>query len=189
VDLLKQTASLMFVAVHRAFVDGIILHIAKLLEKPQASSGHGKLTLARMPPLIGDVRLRADVRHLVSEARRVAFGFVVPWRDRQIAHLDIDLALEVSDPLPGVTQTQIAAALQAIRAVMNRVEWHYWKSVTKYEDAIYGVGRDGDQLIYVLKQGLRAHSERIRRIREGKALPGDLTGRGDDTTGPGGVQT
>ena len=39
VNVLKQAASFLFFAVHRAFVDAVILHIATLLEKPQSSSG------------------------------------------------------------------------------------------------------------------------------------------------------
>jgi hypothetical protein len=60
----------------------------------------------------------------------------------------------------------------SLRAVLNRVERHYWEEPPPYHLAT-GVPDDADALIYYLFQGVRAEERRYQRLREGKSLPED----------------
>jgi hypothetical protein len=77
----------------------------------------------------------------------------------------------------GVTLEQIDKALAGLRAVLHRVEHHYWKSTTMYADTITPLS-GVDSLVFHLFNSVRAEEDRYRRLREGNPLPDDFR-RGD----------
>jgi hypothetical protein len=69
---------------------------------------------------------------LVDEAKAAA-QFAIDWRNRRLAHRDLDLALRRSlRPLEPATRERVDAALAALVAVMNRVELRISNSTTMY---------------------------------------------------------
>ena len=104
----------------------------------------------------------------------VISSFSRDWRNRRLAHNDLLLALNVGvKPLPGVSREKIEATLLAFRSVLNIISQKYWQSETYYEDLIVR-GGEGQDVIRLIRSGLRAKEARIERLRQGKPLPGDF---------------
>lgn len=172
VALLNQVASHFFRLLQDALLEDTLLHLARLTDPP-TSVGRANLTLRRLPALISDGQLAAQVESLVGVAQAACEPARL-WRNRRLAHRDLALAVATAtDPLPGISRADVQRALDAISAVLNRLERHYWNSHTCYELFITPAN-DADSLVYYLGKGLRAEQQRLERLREGKPLPEDL---------------
>src|ERR1700691_2800239 len=113
IDLMNQSAPFFFRVVHDALFVGTLLGIARLVGPPY-SFGKPNLTIRRFEALIADDSLKAEVAALVERARAEA-NFAMDWRNRQIAHRDLHLALNVSpNPLPTATKEKVDSALSAL---------------------------------------------------------------------------
>lgn len=75
-------------------------------------------------------------------------------RNKWIAHFDLETMLGAKvKGLSGPSRIEIETALEALRKVMNCVEFHYTGSQTKYEHFV--INQDGECLVTTLMQGLR----------------------------------
>ena len=63
-------------------------------------------------------------------------------------------------------------AIDAIVAVLGAVEEHYRKSTTAYEHVSH-LG-DAEALLHVLRDGVEARDERLRRLEAGQISPSDF---------------
>ena len=169
VDLLNDTAGYFFATLQGILVDHVVLHIGRLTDR-ETVAGRDNLTIQRLPLLAPDV-IRVDIGTLVANAL-TACEPVRLWRNRRLAHADLDVAL-FDATLPGLSRSDIETMLASLRAVMNRLAGHYWQTETRYEIAITPFG-DADSLVFYLVKGLRVEKERQQRLEEGKALPEDL---------------
>jgi hypothetical protein len=87
--------------------------------------------------------------------------FARDWRDRHIAHRDLNLALEEgARPLAPASRQGVADAIDAIVAVLGAVEEHYRKAITAYGHVSH-LG-DAEALLHVLTDGIAARDERLR---------------------------
>jgi hypothetical protein len=119
VDLLNDVANLFFRFVQDSFWDDTLLHISRMTDSP-TTSGRKNLTIQRLPSLIADKALAADIANLVSDAVSLA-AFARDWRNRAIAHSDLQLAVEEgATPLTPASRRHVALAMQAIDRVLNR---------------------------------------------------------------------
>lgn len=148
VTLLNQVAGHFFGIMQIVLFEDILLHLARLTDPPQ-SAGKDNLSLQRLLKNIPDPAVAADVGALVDAALAACESARV-WRNRRIAHRDLGLALATSsDPLPGISRANVESALAAIRAVLNRLEAHFWNSETAYEHVITP-GGEADALVHCL---------------------------------------
>jgi hypothetical protein len=172
IDLLNQAAGHFFGVIQDSLLEDVVLHLARLTDSPQ-SRGKSNLTLRALPELIIEEPLASDIKTLVSAAL-AACGFVQAWRNRRLAHRDLTLALASStDPLPGISRSDVEAALASTGAVLNRLAGHYWDTEVAYHHFI-AVGRDADRLVYYLQLGVRAEVQRQKRLERGEPLPEDI---------------
>ena len=172
VALLNEVSGYFFGVVQRTLWENVLLSLARLTDPPK-SVGKDNLTLERLPDLIGNPKLACELKGLV-EAVHKACKSARTWRHRRLAHSDLGLALaSSSDPLPGVTREEVEAALEAIRAALNRLAAHYWQSEMDYYPVIPH-GGDGDSLVYFLDQGVRAEARQRKCLLEGKPLSENL---------------
>lgn len=169
VDLLNRAAGHFFGVLQRALVDDVLLHLARLTDR-ETVGGRATLTIRRLPSAVPEA-LRGDVETLVAAAR-AACDPVRPWRNRRLAHTDLESAISHAI-VPGITDTQLEAALASFRALLNRIEGHFWQAPTAYELVITPPG-DAEALVYYLMRGIRAEERRHERLLEGKPLPEDL---------------
>jgi hypothetical protein len=160
IDLLKEAAPLFFRIVHDVFFKDTLLAIARLVERPK-SSGKRVLTVKRFPPLLADPNLKEQVCTLIEKAKTSA-GFAVDWRNRRLAHRDLDLILSESpEPLPPATREKVEESLSALRDVLNRIEVVYCKATTAYDFS--SAPGDAEALLYVIRDGLLREKDRQAR--------------------------
>ena len=177
IALLNDVAGHFFGIIQDSLLEDVILHLTRLTDPPQ-SLGKDNLTLQRLHAFISDARLAKEVNDLV-QAVVVACESARKWRNRQLAHRDLGLALaSATVPLPGISYADIKAALAAMRAVLNCLESHYWNSETAYE-LFLTEGGEADSMVYDLSKGVRAEEQRRERLQQGKPLPED-TEPGDE---------
>ncbi|MCZ7649452.1 MAG: hypothetical protein M5U26_30045 [Planctomycetota bacterium] len=157
IDLLNRVAGHLVRIVQDTLWEDVLLSLARLTDRPEIGK-RPNLTLQRLSGAISDVRLAQDVGRLVDDVlAKVAFAR--DWRNRHLAHRDLDLALDRAQPLEGASRAHVETALLSIRAVMNRIAHHYWKSETVYE-RFFAEGCDAESLLHYLAAGVRAEERR-----------------------------
>jgi hypothetical protein len=124
-DLLNQAAPFFFHTIHESLLELTLLGIARLVGPPK-SVGKANLSFQAIPPLC-DTKIRDEVNALVDKAKN-AGGFAVDWRNRHIAHRDLDLSLGKSTQLETATREKIEDSLLALRNVLNCIEVEYCKA-------------------------------------------------------------
>jgi len=155
IDLLNRVASHLVGIVQDTLWEDVVLSLARLTD-PTETGKRANLTLQRLSGTIPDTTLAHDVGHLVADVlTKVAFAR--DWRNRHLAHRDLDLALDRAHPLEGASRGHVEAALLSIRAVMNRIARHYWDSETVYE-RFFADGRDAESLLHYLTAGVLAEA-------------------------------
>jgi len=170
IELLNDVAGHFFGIVQDVLWEDVILHIARLTERP-TTAGQANLTLVALPPLISDTALAQEVDDLVETAKSEA-AFAKKWRDKRLAHRDILVALEKgAEPLPGVSRQGVERALAAIRAVMNRLEEYYWQSEVAYSHFL--ATGEADDLVYYLRLAKQFERKRSELLGQGKYVPED----------------
>lgn len=177
IALLNKAAGHFFAVIQNSLFEDVLLHLARLTDPPK-SVGKENLTLQRIPELVMNSGLSAELKALVEAALK-ACESARDWRNRRLAHRDLALALATeSDPLPGISRAEVEAALMALRVVLNRLAAHYWDSETAYQHVIGSIG-EADSLVYYLRKGIRAEERRMERFRQGKPLPEDHEPEGE----------
>ncbi len=174
IELMNKAAPRFFRIVQDLLWEGTLLHIARLTDHP-STAGKNNLTIQRLPELIGDVELKAKLSGLVEKAIQ-STEFCRDWRNRRIAHRDLNLAVKDGiNPLKPASRKLVKEALTALVNVLNVVTLHYQKSDSFFEGCY---GCDGaESLLYVIDDGLRSDEERKKRIQKGECNREDLEPR------------
>jgi hypothetical protein len=124
-----------------------------------------------LPTAIAHVETRAKVEVALEKAL-VQSTFCRDWRNRYIAHRDLDLALSRSaSPLELASREKVNKALESLTEVLNPVALHYLETTTFFESPWSTGG--AENLLYVINDGLKAREARKERRRTGTALPRD----------------
>jgi hypothetical protein len=166
-ELLNKAAPVFFRAVQVALFEATVLRIARLTDPPK-SVGKSNLTVQQLPDL-ADTSLAGELTRLVEEAKEAA-GFCRDWRNRSIAHRDLQLALSKdAEPLPDATIEKVKKAILALGAILNSLTQHYLNSTTLFE--FDGVTGGAPSLLKVLQDGLKLKAERLAALRRGELPP------------------
>ena len=177
IELLNEAASLFFSVVQQVLWDDTLLHLTRLTDPPR-SFGKPNLTLRLLPPLIDNDIVRSTVEALINDACKRT-GFARDWRNRRIAHSDLQLALEEkARPLEHASRQQVREALAAVDAVLNSVSEHFFDFTTRFDLVSYSQG-DAGSLLYVIRDGLKVEHQRLIWAEEGGLDPDDLLGGGE----------
>jgi hypothetical protein len=121
--------------------------------------------------LVSDDTLRVTLERANAELEG-ASRFATPWRNRHIAHRDLDLALgKEAAPLPPAEVSHIDDALDKMAAMLNAVNRHFFRSETGYRLA--APVQDAEDLMYYLRAGVRREELRTQRLLEGEYSPED----------------
>lgn len=174
IELLNSAAPRFFGIVNDSLWEGTLLHISRLTD-PQKTSGKDNLTLRRLPALVDDPDLRETVSNLVRIAVQKS-EFCRDWRNRHIAHRDLDRAIEEDIiPLHSASRAKVKDALRSIAAVMDAITLYYENSTTKFDVGGYAGG--AESLLYVLDDGLTAEAMRRDRLQRGEYTEEDIKPR------------
>jgi hypothetical protein len=144
----------------------IVIHLARLTDPSQSPGGKDRLnlTLHNLPGLIPDAKLKDEVFALCKIATDQT-KFARDWRNRHIAHRDLDLALGgTAKPLPSVTIIEVKDALKSFEKVMNAVALPYLDSTTSYTHG--SILHGAVELIYLFDDGHTLQAERRKKLLE-----------------------
>jgi hypothetical protein len=169
-ELLNSSASFFFGVIQQVLWEDTLLAIARLAG-PIKSAGKANLALRRLLPLIPDANLRTRVESILARIEGKA-AFAIEFRNRQIAHRDLDLSLGKSlKPLPPAQVADADAVLDDMASLLNEIDIHYSRTTTAYRHA--SMINDADSLLYVLRDGLRLEEIRQQKAEKGEYNPAD----------------
>jgi hypothetical protein len=171
VELLNRAAPSFFRIVQDRLWEAVALHIARLTDPPYSSGRKDKtnLTIRNLSHLIHEPAVKSEVERLCDEAL-AASAFAREWRNRRIAHRDLDLALGGNvQPLEFASKQEVTAALEALAGIMNAIARRYLDSTTSFGSIIRPSG--ARNLLYVIDDGLHAAAARREQIKAGDLSP------------------
>jgi AbiU2 len=159
IELLNSAAPEFFRVVQDSLFEDVLLHLARLTDKSE-TSGKPNLTILRLPKAISRQSAREAAEVAVAEGVR-ATSFCRDWRNRHIAHRDLDLAYGTgAKSLLPASREKVALALKALSDVLNIVAQHYLDSTTFFE--LGGSLRGAESLLRILEDGVKAREFRRR---------------------------
>jgi hypothetical protein len=168
IELLNRAAPYFFRMIQDRLWETAVLHLARLTDPPKSMGQQDKqnLTIQNLPELINDAMTKAEVISL-NEIALKETEFCRDWRNRYIAHRDLNLALDQpTTPLAEGSRKQVSVALKVIANVMNAVQIRYLGGETRYDLAARHNG--SVTLLYLLDEGLRAKGAREQKILKGE---------------------
>lgn len=154
IDLLTKVAGPFFAMLQQTLFEDIVLQLARLTDH-RKTCGKDNLTINRLTCLVSDQQCKTEMEKLVASANATC-EFARSWRHRRLAHNDLKLLLKIpTDPLPGISRADVEQALEAFRALLNRIQGYFLKTETAYKYNIT-IGGDATSLIHYLQKGIEA---------------------------------
>ena len=154
VQLLNAAASNFFYFVQDVLIDDVQVTLSKITDPPR-SRQYENLSLTLLQERIDEVaepEFAQELSQILMEAKSACEPFRMR-RNKKLAHLDLETARAIENPLPGISREMVEKALLQVRTYLNRIEQYYNDAEFGYEHFL--LKSDGDQLIAVLKDGLR----------------------------------
>jgi hypothetical protein len=175
IHLLNSATGLFFGMLQGVLWEGTLLHLCRLTD-PAKVAGKSTVTVQALPELCQDKALRVEVSGRV-EAAVEATKFARDWRNRVIAHRELELAQQhkSAKALARASRVQVSAALSAIHGVLNHISETLLGSTLA--DEVASLHSGSIALLHVIKDGLETADERRKRIRNGQPEPRDLKAR------------
>jgi hypothetical protein len=137
--------------------------------------GRENLSIQSLPPLIDRPKAQDPVAGLVERAKTEA-EFARDWRNRHLAHRDLQLALDrAATPLKAGSRLSVKTILTTFSELLNAVSSAYMDSTTFFD--FHSDGGGAVSLLYVVDDGLQAEAARRDRLRRGEVLPDDYRPR------------
>ena len=166
-DFLYEMAPGFFRTIEDALWDDVLLHIARLTDDAKRN-----LSVKQLPALVKGTPIRTVVVSRVRAALDAA-AFLIEWRNKGLAHLDLRHATgQESRRLTRGSRKDVETSLATLRDVFHSVEEHFLKSETAFEHT-QGLG-GAETLVYRLAVAREAERARARRFEQGCPLPEDL---------------
>lgn len=167
IDLLNKCAPIAFYVFEELLLTEIQMSITRLTD-PARTSGRDNLTLDQLHERIrdlGDDRLSCQILPILLDLRGVRSTSSEPFqpgicqairthRNKRLAHFDLQTAMQQGANLEPVSLDQIEESMALVRKYMNTIEQHYTESDTDYEQILGMSMKDGDALVFFLKDGL-----------------------------------
>ena len=142
-----------------------MLHLARLTDPPK-SMGMLNLTVCRLPDLVTDQGLKAQLIACVHQVKQKT-EFCRDWRNKRFAHRDLLLAMQDgrATPLPAATKESFFEALRVVSDLLNTIERFYFKGFCSFEDVAPHNGAAA--LLFVLGFGVRQRERMQEKIAKG----------------------
>lgn len=162
VNLLNQSASSFFARLDGIMWEQNILHIYRLTDSPRRGELK-RLTLNALPDLVASSIKKVVRRHLEVVRRKAVF--CRDWRERLLAHRDLDLTVgHGATPLILGSRKQVEEILLDMAQILNLTAEHYTQSSLSFEITRYS---GAERLIRVLHLGLMMEQRRIGQMDAG----------------------
>jgi hypothetical protein len=170
-DVINRSAPFFFWVIQQALWEDTLLALSRL-GGPVKTMGKENLSLRRLSALIDDDALRTRTQDRMNRLDTLLKS-AIDWRNRRLAHRDLALALERASvpPLAEVNLQNVSDALDEMAAMLNHVSSHFTRSSTAYKHA--SLIHDADELLFVLRDGLRREELRQTKLEAGEYDPAD----------------
>lgn len=168
VDLLNKAAPAFTRIVQDSLWEGVILHVARLTDPPK-SVGKRNLSVRALEEAVTDSELKLRMSEAVTKALSAA-EFCRDWRNRHLAHRDLNLALKLgAEPLLAASRQKVSEALASLSDVLNVVSLKYMGSTTVFDIDIHLGGGPGGtmSLLYYIDMGVEAEKRRREKHKSG----------------------
>jgi hypothetical protein len=162
-QLLNRVAPHFFWQQQATMWEDILLSLARITDPPR-SVGRDNLTIQALDQIMPGQALAQEVRDLVAVAVS-SCGFAKDWRNRRLAHNDLDLKLnQAAAPLAPANRRGVRDALDSIGQVLGRIHRYYYP---KSEIVFSPLGTPGgaDALIVYLQHAVQAEEQRNEQRR------------------------
>ena len=165
IELLNQAAPSLFRTVQDTLWEDVLLHLVRLTD-PARTMGRPNLSVRHLKEVTAGEPIASTLQSLGDTALS-ACEFARDWRNRRLAHRDLELALgHAVQPLAPASRAAVKAALSALVTLLNAVSEHYLGSTTMFD---FGSERgDALSLLYILRDGMQFDAERKERIKRGE---------------------
>jgi hypothetical protein len=171
IEILNRAAPSMIRTIQDTLWEDVLLHLARLTDPPK-SIGKANLSVRRLADLLVSSPIGAKAASLTDTALDTC-EFARDWRNRRLAHRDLDLALGQSvQPIAPASRAAVKASLTALEELLNAVSRHYLDSTTLFD--LGPGGEDAVSLLYLLRDGLQFRDDRLARIKRGEHRPDDF---------------
>lgn len=169
-DVMNGVAPGFFKSVQDALWEGILLHLCRFADP--AVVAHRK-TLSLDALLKCPASKKVTLLPALVEDARKKIKFAQDWRNRSIAHLDLDYAIERSaKPLAPATRVHVREALHAIKEALQSVDLHFTGSGLGFGGTSWNWG--GSRLLGELRLMAQLRREREERMDLGKGTTDDF---------------
>jgi hypothetical protein len=150
VDILNDATPALFKIIEDAMFFDITLTVMRLVDPP-TTSGRANLSLRSLSREIDNATVRNEVERLEKEIR-IRTKDIQLWRNRKMAHNDLDGHLAGVATLPSVQYADLFESIRLIRRAMKLLHSHYDDADFLYEECI--THADGKLLLFYLRYGL-----------------------------------
>lgn len=175
IDLINNIAPHFFYIVEKSLWETILLHITRLTDPATSMNRKDKmnLTIQQLEFLVKDEQFKKkELSNKIKDAVENS-QFCRDWRNRHIAHSDLELSLNRSSkPLKKASRKLVIDAIKSIDNVLNAVSSFYDNSTTAFDigSSFNGAGN----LLYYLNFGMKKHEEKEKRIKDGNYTDEDF---------------
>jgi hypothetical protein len=163
IRLLNDSAPNFFGMLQSILWHDVLLHIARLTDPPRQPGGEN-LTLLSLPEVLDDTDLQAEVETKLDCAVAAA-NFARQYRNKHLAHRDLDHALERAEPLTQGSRQQVEEVLGLFVEALNTVNNHYCEATQLYREMM-PLG-DARSILSILALARDVESKRRARIEAG----------------------
>ena len=177
IELLNASAPFFFRVIQNVLFEETLLGISRLIDPSDSGVGKSNLTIQALPqlckPPLCQPKIQDQIRTLVGDAA-TAGEFAQDWRNRHIAHRDLDLALgrQTNKMLEPATRDKVELSLSALRDVLNTIENEYCngKITVYYSPTLW----DAESLLHRLRDGLLREKDRQECWNRGERHADDI---------------
>jgi AbiU2 len=169
-DIMNEVAPGFFKSVQDMSWETTLLHLCRFADPAKVSSKR-TLSLDALLTMRSSQQV-PELGNLVSAARS-KIKFAQDWRNRSIAHADLEHALDSSaKPLAPASRAHVREALAAIVAVLEAIDRHFTGITLGFGGTGWNWG--GTHLLSELRLVAQLREERSERMNSGNATADDL---------------
>lgn len=139
----------------------MLLHLARLTDPPKTAD-KPNLSLPRLVALVATSPISRAAEDAMADVQ-TRCAFAKDWRNRHIAHRDLDLALgQSARSIAYASRQSVNEALAAVTALLNVASRHYLDTENLFS-LRPGDDSEAEFLLDVLRAGLAAQLDEITR--------------------------
>lgn len=164
-ELMNKTAPFFFFTIQKVLWENLLLGVARITD-PTVTMGKKNTTLKALGQYIQDDNFKSEIENDLNDILTES-KFCRDWRNRWIAHMDYELAVDRQNarPLEAATRQKLRVTIGKIHELYNKITFKYLDSTTAWQ--MLDSDRGAISLLYRIEDGLRFDKENYNRKLKG----------------------